>query len=82
MKKQMEEAAERRMMTTQELIRELRKPGKVLVPVVMAEDVCHIKADKEDLILYLQAFCRPNAPAPWTFYGETRGGSRWLDVQS
>ena len=63
------------MTTNEELIREIRKPGKVYVTVIMPGDVARIVAEKADLIAYLSDL-DPKAPAPWTFVS-----GRTLDAQ-
>lgn len=70
------------MLTNAQLIRELAKPGKVFMPVVMANDVTHMAVEKAYLIGVLKD--QPaDEPAWWCFFGEDqgRGGDRWLDIQ-
>lgn len=67
------------MLTNKEVIKELRKPGKVYMPILMKNDVTFIAIEKADLIAVLQ-YLDPNIPCEWTFYGNYNGG-RKLDVQ-
>lgn len=41
-------------MTNQELIALIKRPGPVMVPVLMGEDVVPVEAVKSDLIFYLK----------------------------
>lgn len=68
-------------MTNKELIRELRKPGKVEMPVNTAHDTYHIVIDKSDLIA--QLINQPqDEQAGWVFMDLTfdNGGVRRLDI--
>lgn len=67
-------------MTNGEMIKELRKPGKVYMPVCSANDVTHIAIEKSDLISILQDR-DVNADCDWTFYGMFNGG-RKLDINT
>lgn len=67
-------------MTNQELIREVRKPGDIEMPVLTAHGCIHLLVKKADLLLVL-ADQDPQAEANWTFYGE-HDGARRLDVNS
>jgi hypothetical protein len=71
------------MITNRELIAELRKPGRVYMPVVAPHDVVHMEIVKAALIFLLKDQ-PPDEPAIWCFYGDDkdRTGDRWLDVQS
>jgi hypothetical protein len=67
--------------TNLELLRELRKPGRIWMPVVGKHDVTHIEIKKADLIDRLKEL-DPDSDAPWRFYGDDQGAvDRWLDVQ-
>lgn len=68
-------------MTNLEMIAELRKPGKVTVPVITKHDVERIVAEKADLINYLQA-CSANEECYWTIISVDGDGRRNLDVHS
>lgn len=65
-------------MTIKELIKELRKPGKIYMPVLMAGDIEYLAIEKNDLIEVLMAK-EADDIAPWNFYGEFANG-RKLDV--
>jgi hypothetical protein len=70
------------MLTNAQLIRELAKPGKVFMPVLMANDVCHMAVEKAYLIGVLKDQ-QPDDPAWWCFFGGDYGPGtdRYLDVQ-
>ena len=68
------------MITNADLIREIRKPGKVSVPVLQVDGVERIIAEKSDLIAYL-AGLEPDGCANWCFVSET-DGVRNLDIQN
>jgi hypothetical protein len=67
------------MLTNAELIKELRKPGKVYVPVLISGGVEYLAAEKSDMISLLLDL-EPKEAAYWCFYGEYNG-HRKLDVQ-
>jgi hypothetical protein len=69
--------------TNLELLRELRKPGKIFMPVTTQHDVVHLAVEKAYLIDILQQQ-PPAETAWWGFVGDdqNRTGERWLDVNS
>lgn len=68
--------------TVAALIKELRKPGRVEMPVLAEHDVFHIVVEKHDLIDQLRKL-KPEDMAPWSLHGDgsDNGGVRRLDVQ-
>lgn len=68
------------MLTNAQLIRELAKPGKIYMPVMMANDVAYLAVEKAYLIDMLKQQ-EPDQPAQWRFYGDPNGAERWLDIQ-
>jgi hypothetical protein len=67
-------------LTNRRLITELGKPGKVYMPVMVANDVVYLAVEKAYLIDLLKQQ-EPDEPAWWRFYGDPNGTERWLDVQ-
>jgi hypothetical protein len=65
-------------MTIADLIAEIRKPGKIEMPVPTATDVVHLVVEKSDLLRALAEY-EPTDTAPWCFYGESDGVRR-LDI--
>ena len=48
--------------TVAEIVREIRKPGKVYVGMLIANDVAYVVAEKGDLIEWLQGRSDPTDP--------------------
>ena len=59
-------------MTIAELIKIVKKPGKLYLPVLMGEDVTYIVAEKSDFLTYLDILS-PDASAPLK--------ARYIDVE-
>ena len=66
-------------MTNADLIREIRKPGNINVPVIALNDVYHVLAQKGDLIRILSEM-DPDEEAPWTFTCTHDDGTRTIDA--
>lgn len=67
------------MATYAELIREVRKPGDIEMPVLAGHDVIHLIVRKSDLLDHLERGA-PDDKAPWSISGSFGGGVRRLDV--
>lgn len=65
-------------LTAQQLVREIKKAGKVRMPILLAGDVTYMNVEKSDLLQWL-AECDPEAEAPWAIYQRGDGFIR-LDV--
>lgn len=66
-------------MTVLELVKEIRKPGRIYMPVMLSGDVTYVAVEKSDLLDLLLCNYLNSDPAPWAFYGE-HNGHRKLDV--
>ena len=65
-------------MTNREMIREVKKPGPVLVPVLIKEDVMHMEVVKADLLWRLKRR-PPDGPSPWDHFSrDEENGSLWI----
>ena len=68
-------------MTHRELIKAIRNhKGKVLVPVLVPEDVRHLIVQKNDIIESLSQGGEADEPAPWRIV-DNSGGWMHLDIQ-
>lgn len=68
--------------TVTELLREVRKPGKVRMPVSSRHDLFPMFVEKADLIYLLEELAKPEYPsmAPWYVVARA-DGVLFLDVQ-
>lgn len=66
--------------TIAELVAELRKAGKVEVPVNSRHDTFYILVEKSDLIRNISEYGAPSDPAPWYVSEVHPDGTRSLDV--
>lgn len=66
-------------MTNREMIREVRKPGRIEMPVLAGPDVIHLIVEKSDLLGQLERQA-PNANCIWVMADEQSGGVRRLDI--
>lgn len=57
-------------MTNAEMIKEIRKPGRVLMPVMMPNDVIYIEVKKADLIWNLKNAAQSDT-CPWIIYSQS-----------
>jgi len=67
-------------MTNRQMIRELKKPGRIYMPVISSADVIHILVQKLDLIELLMER-DPEGKCDWDFFGAYADG-RKLDINS
>lgn len=68
-------------MTNAELTAEIRKPGKIEMPVLTQHGTVHLIVEKGDLLERI-ARGEPSAPAEWEFYESGDENIRRLDVAS
>lgn len=68
--------------TVAELLREVRKPGKIVMPVAGGDDVFNITVEKADLIVLLTELSGEEFPqrAPW-YVVRRANGFLHLDIQ-
>lgn len=68
--------------TVAQLLREVRKPGRIIMPVNSRHDIFPIQVQKQDLILLLEELNKPEYPtmAPW-YVVDRVGDTLRLDVQ-
>lgn len=67
--------------TVADLIREVRKPGKMTMTVPTAHDMARITIDKSDLLLELAQYDKDET-APWIVVSIRSDGARNLDLNS
>ena len=66
-------------MTNREIMREVRKPGRIEMPVLAGADVVHLIVEKSDLLGQLERGA-PDDECVWALTGQPCGGVRRLDV--
>lgn len=67
-----------RRLTNADLIKMLRKPGKVFAPVLIPSDVMHVEVVKADII-HMLGHNPADEMAPFIHVGMTAEGNHWLD---
>lgn len=66
-------------MTNRDIIKEIRKPGDIEMPVLAGNDTVHILVKKQDLLRTFDG-CDLDAECSWKFYPSGDDSVRRLDV--